>query len=54
VPIASSRALHAAAPGSRLVAVPGGHHRSVQHDAELQALAVRFIARALRPRRAQG
>jgi pimeloyl-ACP methyl ester carboxylesterase len=49
VPIASSRALHAAAAGSRLVAVPGGHHRSVQHDAELQALAVRFIARALRP-----
>jgi pimeloyl-ACP methyl ester carboxylesterase len=54
VPLASSRALHAAAPGSRLVAVPGGHHRSVQHDAELQALAVRFIARALRPRRAPG
>jgi pimeloyl-ACP methyl ester carboxylesterase len=52
VPITSSRALHAAAPDSRLVAVPGGHHRSVQHDPELQALAVRFIARALRPRRA--
>jgi pimeloyl-ACP methyl ester carboxylesterase len=50
VPIATSRALHAAAPGSRLVAVPGGHHRSVQHDPELQALAVRFIQRALRPR----
>jgi pimeloyl-ACP methyl ester carboxylesterase len=52
VPIAGSRELHAAAPGSRLVAVPGGDHRSVQHDGELQALAVRFIARALRPRRA--
>jgi uncharacterized protein len=52
VPITSSRALHAAAPDSRLVAVAGGHHRSVQHDPELQALAVRFIARALRPRRA--
>jgi uncharacterized protein len=52
VPIASSRALHAAAPGSRLVVVPGGHHRSVQHDGELQALAVRFIARALGPGRA--
>lgn len=49
VPIESSRALHAAAPGSRLVAVPGGHHRSVQHDPELQAEAVRFIARSLRP-----
>jgi pimeloyl-ACP methyl ester carboxylesterase len=47
VPIASSRALHAASPGSELVAVPGGDHRSVQHDRELQALAVQFIARAL-------
>jgi uncharacterized protein len=54
VPIASSRALHAAAPGSRLAAVPGGHHRSVQHDGELQALAVRFIARALQLRPAPG
>ena len=54
VPIASSRALHAAAPGSRLVAVPGGDHRSVQHDGELQALAVRFIARALQLRPARG
>jgi uncharacterized protein len=54
VPIAGSRALHDAAPGSRLVAVPGGHHRSVQHDGELQALAVRFIARALRPGPAPG
>ena len=34
-----------AAPASRLVVVPGGHHRSVQHDPELQALAVRFVAR---------
>jgi uncharacterized protein len=49
VPIASSRALHERAPGSRLVAAPGGDHRSVQHDGELQALAVRFIARALSP-----
>jgi uncharacterized protein len=53
VPIESSRELHAAAPGSRLVVVPGGDHRSVQHDPELQALAVRFIARALRPRPAR-
>ena len=49
VPVESSRALHAAAPGSRLVAVPGGHHRSVQHDPELQALALRFLAQRLRP-----
>jgi pimeloyl-ACP methyl ester carboxylesterase len=54
VPIAGSRTLHEAAPGSRLVAVPGGHHRSVQHDGELQALAVRFVTRALRPRPAAG
>ena len=49
VPIAGSRRLHAAAPGSELVAVPGGDHRSVQHDPEMQALAAQFIERALRP-----
>jgi uncharacterized protein len=47
VPIAGSRALHDAAPGSRLVAVPGGHHRSIQHDPEMTAVAVRFIRQAL-------
>ncbi len=45
VPVEHSRALHAAAPGSRLEVVPGGDHRSAQHDPELQALAVRFLAR---------
>ena len=50
VPISVSRELHAAAPGSRLIAVPGGHHRSIQHDPELTAVAVRFLTRALRPR----
>jgi uncharacterized protein len=54
VPISVSRELHAAAPGSRLVAVPGGHHRSIQHDPELTAVAVRFLTRALRPRPAAG
>ena len=49
VPISISRELHAAAPGSRLVAVPGGHHRSIQHDGELIAVAVRFLTQALRP-----
>jgi pimeloyl-ACP methyl ester carboxylesterase len=44
VPVGHSRALHAAAPGSRLEVVPGGHHRSVQHDEALQALAVGFLA----------
>ena len=47
VPVEHSRHLHAVATGSRLVAVPGGHHRSVQHDPELQAASVRFILRAL-------
>jgi uncharacterized protein len=47
VPVEHSRALHVAAAGSRLVAVPGGHHRSVQHDPEFQALSIRFIREAL-------
>ncbi len=47
VPVAHSRELHAAAPGSRLVAPPGGHHRSIQHDPELQGETVRFLARRL-------
>jgi alpha-beta hydrolase superfamily lysophospholipase len=47
VPVTHSRALaesfaHAA---SRLVEVPGGHHRSVQHDAELQGVALRWLRR---------
>jgi pimeloyl-ACP methyl ester carboxylesterase len=47
VPVERSRALHAAAPGSRYVEVPGGHHRSVQHDNDLQAVALRFLRRRL-------
>ncbi len=34
-------------PGSRLIAVPGGHHRSVQHDPDLRAVSLRFLTRAL-------
>jgi pimeloyl-ACP methyl ester carboxylesterase len=49
VPVEHSRELHAAAPGSRLVVTPGGHHRSIQHDPELQAFAARFLARGLTP-----
>jgi uncharacterized protein len=45
VPVEQSRALHAAAPDSRIEVVPGGDHRSVQHDPEMQALAVRFLVR---------
>jgi alpha-beta hydrolase superfamily lysophospholipase len=50
VPIEHSRELIARArlPMSRLIAPPGGHHRSVQHDEELQVASVAFIKRALR------
>lgn len=49
VPVAQSRELAALlrSPRSRLIALPGGHHRSVQHDAELQAVSLRFIEQAL-------
>jgi pimeloyl-ACP methyl ester carboxylesterase len=49
VPIQHSRELAALAtvPGSRLIAVPGGHHRSIQHDAEMQAASLRFVEQAL-------
>lgn len=52
IPVAHSRELYARArgPGSKLVVLPGGHHRSVQHDPELQGLALRFIGRAFRAR----
>ncbi|MCW2995874.1 MAG: lysophospholipase [Conexibacter sp.] len=48
VPVELSRALHAAAPTSKLITPPGGHHRSIQHDAELQGASVRFLSRAMR------
>jgi uncharacterized protein len=49
VPVAHSRELAAVltVPESRLIAVPGGHHRSIQHDEELQAVSLRFIRRSL-------
>lgn len=31
----------------KLVVVPGGHHRSVQHDGELQAVALAWLQKAL-------
>lgn len=43
VAVEHSALLHAAAPGSRLLRVPGGHHGSLQHDPELQAEAVQFL-----------
>jgi pimeloyl-ACP methyl ester carboxylesterase len=49
VPIQHSRELAEvmSVTGSRLIAVPGGHHRSIQHDEELQAVSLRFIQRSL-------
>jgi alpha-beta hydrolase superfamily lysophospholipase len=49
VPVEHSRRLAEGlrSPASRLIVVPGGHHRSVQHDPELQAVSVRFIEKAL-------
>jgi putative redox protein len=35
----------------RLLLVPGGHHRSLQHDGEMQAESLRWIERAARRRR---
>ncbi len=51
VPVEHSRELAAVlrSPRSRLIALPGGHHRSIQHDAELQAVSLRFIEQSLGP-----
>jgi len=44
----SEQVYEAAAEPKRLLLVPGGHHRSVQHDEELQAVARKFIRDAAR------
>ena len=48
IPVDHSRALYeAAAPErARLLVMPGGHHRSIQHDGELQGESLRFVRRA--------
>lgn len=38
----------------KLILLPGGHHRSAQHDAELQGIALRWIGRALAERPTAG
>jgi uncharacterized protein len=43
VPVAGSRALTFRHPASRLDVMPGGHHRSVQHDARAQASALAWL-----------
>jgi alpha-beta hydrolase superfamily lysophospholipase len=40
----------AAGDPKRLLIVPGGHHRSLQHDGEMQGESLRFILRAARGR----
>jgi pimeloyl-ACP methyl ester carboxylesterase len=47
VPYTVSEELYAAAADpKRLLLLPGGHHRSLQHDGELQAESLKFIERA--------
>ena len=47
-PGGDSRELFArAAEPRKLIVVPGGHHRSVQHDSELQGVALRWLERNL-------
>jgi pimeloyl-ACP methyl ester carboxylesterase len=49
VPYAVSEQVYEAArEPKRLLLVPGGHHRSVQHDEELQAVSSKFIRDAAR------
>jgi pimeloyl-ACP methyl ester carboxylesterase len=48
VPWTVSEELHeAASDPKRLMILPGGHHRSLQHDGEVQAIAIRYIAKPL-------
>jgi alpha-beta hydrolase superfamily lysophospholipase len=47
-------ATHFRSDTSRLIVVPGGHHRSIQHDPELQAASVKFILAALAQEPAPG
>jgi len=53
VPYTLSEEPHAAAgEPKRLLILPGGHHRSLQHDVELQNESLRFVERALAAPRA--
>jgi uncharacterized protein len=48
VPYTISEELHAAAgEPKRLLILPGGHHRSLQHDVEMQNVSLGFLERAL-------
>jgi alpha-beta hydrolase superfamily lysophospholipase len=51
VPYTVSEDLYAAAGDpKRLLLLPGGHHRSLQHDMEIQAASLRFVEDAVRRR----
>lgn len=54
VPVEHSRELarHMHVRGSRLITIPGGHHRSLQHDHEIQAISLRWVERTLAGERA--
>ena len=43
----SEELFEAAGEPKRLLLLPGGHHRSIQHDLELQAEALRFVERVV-------
>jgi uncharacterized protein len=48
IPADSSEELYARASDPRkLILLPGGHHRSAQHDAELHGIALRWMERRL-------
>jgi fermentation-respiration switch protein FrsA (DUF1100 family) len=48
IPSEWSKELYARAPEPRkLILLPGGHHRSAQHDPELQGIALRWLERRL-------
>ena len=48
IPSEWSAELHErAAQPRKLILLPGGHHRSAQHDAELQGIALRWLERQL-------
>jgi pimeloyl-ACP methyl ester carboxylesterase len=50
VPYEVSERIHEVAQDpKRLLLMPGGHHRSIQHDEELQAVSRRFVRDAARP-----
>ena len=50
IPYTVSEQLHEVAhEPKRLLVFPGGHHRSLQHDLELQAASRLYIVKAARP-----